>query len=530
MALPPTFDELISASHPVRVVNRIVDQIDIDSILKQYHGGGRSSYHPRMLLKVLIYGYLCNIYSSRKLESAAGENIYFMWLSGMQQPDHNTINRFRLERLKGVIKDIFSQVVLLMVDSGHVDLKSVYTDGTKIESSANRYTFVWGKSIKKSRVRIEQQLEDLWNYTQEIAKEELQDTRPSGFDATDPQAIKDTIEQINQALKGKKDVDKKVRQKVNYAKKHWPDAIERYNRDEEILQQRNSYSKTDPDATFMRMKEDHMKNGQLKPAYNVQISTNNQIITHYSLHQNPTDTLTLEPHLESFKEVYDVMPEEITADAGYGSEQNYEYLQKNDIDAYVKYPYFDKEQNQKKGEKKNFVVADLHHNSAENCYFCPMGQRMDFIGLRNEKSDAGYLKTYSLYKAQNCTNCPVRGVCYQAKGDRIIAVNHRLNEFKNQAKALLLSETGVEHRKKRCYDVEPVFGNIKQNKGFKRFLLRGLSNVETEFGLVSLAHNVAKYAKTLTLEEFLSVFKRACSLFFFSKNNYSQILKLKVCC
>jgi transposase len=516
MALPPTFDELISPSHPVRVVSQIIDQIDIDSILKKYHSVGRSSYHPRMLLKVLVYGYLCNIFSSRKLEAAVAENIYFMWLSGMQRPDHNTINRFRCEKLRDTIKDVFTQVVLLMVGSGHVDLRSVYTDGTKIESSANRYTFVWGKSIKKSRERIESQLEELWNYTQSVAKEELLDTRPTTFEATDPQAVKDTIERIDKALQGK-DACKKVRQKLNYAKKCWPDAVDRYNRDEEILQERNSYSKTDTDATFMRMKDDHMKNGQLKPAYNVQISTNNQIITNYSLHQNPTDTLTLEPHLESFKQAYGKMPEEVTADAGYGSEQNYEYLLKNEIDAYVKYPYFDKEQNQKKAEKKNFIASDLHYNSAENCYFCPMGQRMDFVGLKKEKSDAGYEKTSSLYKAQNCVNCPVRGVCHQGKDERIIAVNHRLNELKNQAKALLISDRGVRHRKKRPVDVEPVFGNIKQNKGFKRFLLRGLDNVNVEFGLVSIAHNFAKYANLLILEDFLHFFERIFWLFSFKK-------------
>jgi transposase len=308
MMLPPTFEELITASHPVRVVNQIIDQINLDSLLEQYQGGGRSSYHPRMLLKVLIYGYLNNIYSSRKLEAATRENIYFMWLCGMQQPDHNTLNRFRCDRLSGVMKDVFSQVVLLLASSGHVDLRSVYTDGTKIESKANRYTFVWGKAIKFSRSRIESQLEQLWDYTQSVAKEELMDTRPTTFEATDPQAVKDTIDRIDQALKGKKDVDKKVRQKVNYAQKHWPDAVERYNRDEKKLQNRNSYSKTDPDATFMRMKEDHMRNGQLKPGYNVQISTNSQIITNYTLHQNPGDFLTLIPHLEDFEKMYGFMP------------------------------------------------------------------------------------------------------------------------------------------------------------------------------------------------------------------------------
>ena len=142
MVLPPTFDDLIPAAHPVRVVSQVIDQTNLDPLLRKYKGGGSSSYHPRMLLKVLVYGYLCNIYSSRKLESATSENIHFMWLSGMEKPDHNTINRFRSDRLKGVIKKVFTQVVLLLVDSGHIDLQKVYTDGTKIEANANRYTFV----------------------------------------------------------------------------------------------------------------------------------------------------------------------------------------------------------------------------------------------------------------------------------------------------------------------------------------------------------------------------------------------------
>jgi transposase len=431
MMLPPTFEELIPLTHPVRVVDQIVNQINLDSVLNKYGGGGTSSYHPRMLLKVLIYGYLCNIYSSRKLEFAIGENIYFMWLSGMQQPDHNTLNRFRSERLKDVIKDIFSQVVLLMVDSGHVDLRSVYTDGTKIESAANRYTFVWGKAIKKSRLRIESQLEELWDYTQSIAREELLDTRPSSFEATDPKAVKDTIDRIDKVLKTKKNVDKKVRQKVNYARKHWPDAVERYNQSEEILQNRNSYSKTDPDATFMRMKEDYMKNGQLKPGYNVQISTHNQIITHYSIHQNPGDFRTLQPHLEAFEKAYGFMPEELTADAGYGSESNYEYLTQKEITPYVKYPLFNKEIQQKKSSPDNAISPP----------------------------------------------------------------KNRFQELKEYVKSLLLSEKGIAHRKKRGIDVEPVFGNIKNNKGFKRFKLRGIENVSIEFGLLALAHNLAKLAK-----------------------------------
>jgi gas vesicle protein len=154
------------------------------------------------------------------MEAALKENIHFMWLSGMEKPDHNTLNRFRSDRLKGIIKKIFSQVVLLMVDSGYVDLEAVYTDGTKIESKANRYTFVWGKRLKSSRERIVKQLEELWNYTQQVASEELKDTSPTEFSQMNPEDIQRTIDQINEALKDKP-VEKKIRQKINYAKKNW---------------------------------------------------------------------------------------------------------------------------------------------------------------------------------------------------------------------------------------------------------------------------------------------------------------------
>lgn len=494
MAFPPTFDELISKDHPVRVVSQIIDQIDLDPILRKYKGGGCSSYHPRMLLKVLVYGYLSNIYSSRKLEAASRENLYFMWLSGMEQPDHNTINRFRADRLKGVIKKVFTQVVLLMSESGHVDLQKVYTDGTKIESNANRYTFVWGKAIKTSKDRIARQLEELWEYTQQVAAEELKDTTPTQFTTVDPEELRKTVELIDQALKDKP-VPSKVKQKVNYAKKNWPDKLKEYQQKEQILGSRNSYSKTDPDATFMKMKEDHMRNGQLKPGYNTQISTNNQIITHYSIHQNPTDTRTLIPHLQSFEQAYGFMPQEMTTDAGYGSEENYDFLEKNQVEAYVKYNHFDKEQHDNGLSKGIFHVDNLHYNKDLDCYYCPMGQIMTFIGVKEETTETGYKKTISRYQARNCSACPVRGRCFKAKGNRIIEVSHRLNELKEKARERLLSEQGVVHRKKRPVDVEPVFGMIKQNNGFRRFYLRGIENVSIEFGLLAIAHNLKKMAK-----------------------------------
>lgn len=339
LLFPPNLEELISENHPVRVVDRIIDGVNIDSLIGSYKGGGSSSYHPRMLLKVVIYAYLRNIYSSRNIEDALKENIHFMWLSGMSKPDHNTIFRFRSKRLKNEIKKIFSQVVLLLVEEGHVSLKEVYIDGTKIEANANRYTFVWGNAIKSSKEKIQTQLKDLWAYVEKVYKQEAEDLDAPNFSEITPEKVEQAINKINNALQEKK-ICKKVKQKLNCASRNWPSKLREYKEKEALLKQRSSYSKTDTDATFMRMKEDHMQNGQLKPAYNVQISTNNKFITCYTLGQTSTDTTTLPAHLNTFYDLYNIYPEAAIADAGYGSEENYDLLESKSITPYVKYNYF----------------------------------------------------------------------------------------------------------------------------------------------------------------------------------------------
>jgi transposase len=489
--LPYSLEELVPLGHPVRIVKQVVDQVDVKPINRKYKGGGASSFHPRLMLKLLVYGYLSNTYSSRKLEEQAQQNIHFMWLLGMKKPDHNTINRFRSHKLSGVLKEIFSQIVLLLNQEGIVSLKeAVFTDGTKIESAANRYSFVWGKSIKTNKEKIKSQLDELWQYAQGIAAEELKDTAPLTFEQINPEKVKQTVARIDAALDDKPQVSKKVKQKLNYAKKNWPENLERYQQQEEILQERNSYSKTDPDATFMRMKEDHMLNGQLKPAYNLQISTQEQFILNYSLHQSSTDYQTLAPHLDQYEVLYAQKPEAVVADAGYGSDENYEMLKEKCIEAYIKYNTFDKEQ--KEGIKA-FSNDSLHYNEQGNFLVCPMGQRMAHIGDHQRKTKTGYMQTISSYQAPNCQGCPMRGVCHKAKDNRIVEVNHNLRRYKQQAKQRLNTQQGIKYRKQRPVDVEPVFAHIKGNRGFKRFLLKGISKAEVEIGLLSIAHNLKKW-------------------------------------
>jgi transposase len=490
MLLPPSLDEMVPANHPVRVVDRVIDQIDIQPLIKTYKGGGSSGYHPRMLLKVLIYSYLRNVYSSRQMEDSLKENIYFMWLSGMNMPDHNTINRFRGKRLEGQLKDIFSSVVILLAGEGHLSIKEVFVDGTKIEANANRYTFVWGKAIPTQVNKIKNQLESLWAYAQNVYNTELQEPETPDFTEISAEKVEETIRQINQALKGK-EVDKEVKKKLEYGSRHWPENLRKYQTQKEILEERNSFSKTDHDATFMRTKEDHMKNGQLKPCYNWQFSTNNQFVVNYTVTQTTTDTTTLIEHLESYNHQYDSYPETATADSGYGSEENYQYLDDNGIEGFVKFNYFHLEQT-RKFKEDIFRRENHYYNPEQDCFYCPMGQKMQNIGEGKRVTSTGFEQKVSYYKAQNCQGCPLRWGCHKAKGERIIEVNHNLERYKQKARELLLSPEGVEHRKQRPADVEATFGNIKQNKGFRRFMLRGKHKVEIETGLIAIAHNLSK--------------------------------------
>jgi len=494
MLLPPDLNDLIAANHPVRVVSEVLEKVDISELIKQYKPGGTSSYHPRMLLKVLVYAYINNIYSSRKIEEAVAQNINFMWLAGMSKPDHNTINRFRGQRLQKTLQPIFTQVVLLLCDEGLLSIKDLYTDGTKIEANANRYTFVWGNAIKHNKEKIKKQLNELWQYAQSVAASELDDTDPSGFDKITSEKVNQTVDTINAALKDKK-VAKGVKQKLNYAKKNWPAALDRYEQQEKVMgEQRSSYSKTDTDATFMRMKEDHMKNGQLKPAYNVQISTNNQYIASYSIHQNTTDTNTLIDHLSQHIKNCKQKPNNVTADAGYGSEQNYQWLEDKRITAYVKHNQFDRMQNETIRDKNPFTVDKLTYDEHKNEYLCPIGEPMKHTGWTIAETRAGYPQVIDKYQAKNCEGCFLKGTCHQQDGNRRIEVSLNNQRLKQKADKRLKSKRGIQKRKQRCFDTEPVFANIKHNHNFKRFMLRGKEKVAVETGLLALAHNLRKKA------------------------------------
>jgi len=508
---PQNILDKIAPNHPVRLVNEVVDNLDITTIISKYQGGGTSSFHPRMMIKVLFFSYLSNIYSCRKIERALHENIHFMWLSGCATPDFRTINYFRGKRLKGEIHKLFAEVVRLLQELNYVSLDVQYIDGTKIEAAANKYSFVWRGSIEKNKVKLEEKIKSVIEDIESQIKEDehIQEELPQSIDSN---AIKEKLSQLNARLK---ETDKQTQKKLSDLQQEHLPKLEKYENQLQILENRNSYSKTDTDATFMRMKEDHMKNGQLKPAYNPQISTENQFITHYSIHQTPGDTTTLKHHLESFEQFHNKQSQTVVADAGYGSEENYEFLEQNDIEAFVKYNYFHMEQ-KRKIKNNIFLPQNLYYNNEQDYFVCPMGQHLSKKGVGTRKSDNGYESKVSYYQATNCNGCPLRGQCHKAKGNRTLEVNFRLKELKQKAKELLMSEKGLYHRSKRPIEPEAVFGQLKSNNKFNRFTLRGLSKVNIEFGLMAIGHNLRKWAiKTAFLPNL--------NLLLGSKNSKNQV-------
>ncbi len=424
--LPMDLEEDIPENHLVRVVNEAVNRLDDSIFTAAYPGGGRNSYHPKMLTKI-IYAYTQRIYSSRQIAKAVRENIMFMWIAGRQRPDFRTINRFRSERMKDVLEFVFTGVLQMLIDAKYVELEHYFMDGTKIEANANRYTFVWGKAVVKHKAKLQEKVHTLFETIEQAEQQEEQDQQ--GRDLPElGEASTLTSEKLELATRElearlkETPKDKPLKKAVRTLRRDLLPRLQKYEHHQEILGERNSYSKTDPDATFMRMKEDHMRNGQLKPGYNVQIGTENQFIVGYSLHQRPTDTRTLKPHLEQIKAQLGRLPGTVIADAGYGSEENYAYLENEQVEAVVKYGTYHKEKS-KAWQKDISKVDNWQYEKETDTWTCAAGQKLTFLRESCEKTESGYEIHKRHYRSANCAGCPLKPSCTKAAGNREIQVS-----------------------------------------------------------------------------------------------------------
>jgi transposase len=504
MLLPPSFDELIPQGHLVRIINEFVESIDLSVLEATYKGGGTSSYHPKMLLKVLVYAYVKKIYSSRQIAAALRENIHFMWLSGGNRPDFRTINRFRGKRLTETIQEVFAQLVLYLASREYIKLKYYFTDGTKIEANANKFSYVWKKSTTRYQQAVMEKVKELFREIDQINEEEDREYGDHDLDEVgegkeiNSEELEALAKKLSEKLK-KKPEDKKTKNAIKKLTKEYIPKIQKYEKYQEILGERNSFSKTDNDATFMRMKGDSMREPTLKPGYNVQIGTEDQFIVGFSVHQNPADNPGLISHLDQVEKNLGVIPEKIVADAGFGCEENYVYLENKNLEAFVKYPAFDREQGNGKKRKSNprekYYACNFTYDEATGDPICPEGKRLSFVETGEETTNTGYVVKKRFYRCEHGAACPVRDLCTKAlRGRRSHEYSPRLMAFKKQVTEKLTSAEGRDLRSRRLIEPEAVFGLIKQNLQFRRFNLRGLKKVSAEWGLVSMAHNMIKMA------------------------------------
>jgi transposase len=513
--LPPSLDELLAPDHVVRVVNEVIDRMNIDPLLDRYPGGGASSYHPKMLLKVLVYAYTQRIYSSRQISKALREQIPFMWLAGGNRPDFRTINRFRSSRLKGTIEEVFASLLELCFSEGLLREGDVFVDGTKIEANANKFTYVWKKSTKRYKRLRQEKIKRLLDAIDDCNEEEERrygerDLEELGEESTlTSHKVAAKVKELDERLRKKAEEDKTVEDRketrhrrtiLRQVKEKDLPKLKDYEHEEETYGERNSFSRTDPDATFMRMKEDRMQGGELKAGYNVQLSTSDQIIVGFTAHQRPGDSPVLRSHLERIEAILGKMPSRVIADAGYGSEENYAFLEEEDIDAYVKYNTFDQER--KRSFKDDpYQFLNWSYDEKQDTYTCPEGRLLRYRHNKESVSENGYISERRVYQSETCCGCPVKEKCMPRGNDRKrVVVGEALARFRKRAYSLLESEEGKRLRAKRSIDVESVFGHIKGCRGFRRFHLRGLEKVTVELGLLAMAHNLLKWwTKRLSL-------------------------------
>ncbi len=496
LLLPPSFDELIEEHDLVRVVNRVVDSLDISVLINQYKGGGTTAYHPRMLLKILLYAYSVKIYTGRKIAKALRQDIHFMWLSGMSRPDFRTINNFRSSKAKEAIEQLFQQLLLFLMDHGYIKMENYFCDGSTISADCNKHKMVWKKNAERFKAGAEEKCRELFREIDALnAAEDRQyintDLEEGGLQARSitAESIREQADKLDAVISSS--TGKQQRKAVSLKKKlkEKQATIAGYRQQIEIAGKRSGYNKTDNDATAMRMKND-----ELLPAYNALAGCEDQFIVTVSIHQNTNDGTCFKEHLEKLEQQSPVLPQAIVADSIFGTERNYELLESKQINSYLKFPSYQAEQKQSYRQNP-FLKDNFRYDAATDSYTCPNEKQLTLQSsyLQTHKR-TGYQSALKEYQCNDCRECPFyQQCCKSTTGEnRLIKVNEKLDAYKQQARENLNSETGSSLTKQRCIEIESCFGDIKHNMGFRRFHLRGIKKVETEFSLVAMAHNLRK--------------------------------------
>jgi len=505
-------------NHIVWAIDSIVESIPMDELTARSSWTGRPEYPAKMLLKMLLFAYSRKTFSGRLISEMAEENLPMRWLMGnvLTVPSYRTINRFRVsDKNKELVELLFVTFRNRLNQLGLIDDSALFIDGTKLLANANKFTFVWRKSHEKFEPKLDEKAVQLYKEliqeNVDISIKEESDVPLTSKELADVSDQLDSnineLDKIieNEPVKVGGSKNKRLRRKLkhyNHLLKN--DLIPRkkkYEVAKGIFGDRNSFSKTDTDATFMRMKEDPMKNGQLKPGYNLQVASQNQFALYYDIYQRPTDTRTLIPFLTDIFNQTPHAADYVVADAGYGSEMNYQFIT-DELNAEYLIPYgmYEKEltRSYHKDKKK---VANWNYNEFDDVFTDLDGIEFHFLRYSIRHDKYGFERKFKVYRAIEYFYDPIRQEMATTKmgNPRQISINANWEYFKNKAKESLSSEVGQSVYAQRKTDVEPIFANLKAHLSFNRVSVRGLENVKVETGLALMANNLAKIAKLFVL-------------------------------
>ena len=468
-------------------VAEICESLDYTELFNTYLRSWRK-VNPITMFEIIVYGYMKHLYSGRVIAEACKTDIRFMWLlNGEPAPSHATISRFEDEKLSEAIEGLFYQFVNKLCEMGEIKFKNLFVDGTKIEAYANKYTFVWKKAVEKNLAKLNKKVEDIlpvicerYGFGETVTLEE-------SYDALVRQA-----QWINLTFAVGKGKHKTQLQRDIESLEAFLNKKNEYYSHLGRFGNRNSFSKTDTDATFMHMKEDHMRNGQLKPGYNIQIGVESEYIVGVGSFSNRSDVGTLIPFLSRIRKHTNRKFENIIADAGYESSENYLYLEENGQRCFIKPQNY--EISKKRSYKANpYTVENMEYNAKKDEYTCPNGRKLKFRRESKKTTENGYTISTKYYSNDKCGRCPHRDKCHKSKtGYRTIKVNQVISEHRPKVLKALTTEEGTLLRMNRSIQVEGVFGVLKEDYGFRRFLTRGRKNIETQFFLLAFALNIEK--------------------------------------
>ena len=498
LLFPPCLGDLIPADAPVRLLSDIVDHMDLSEIYATYsqsEEGGRPSYHPAMLMKVVLFGYMERVYSSRGLETALSRDVHLMWLASLQKPDHATIGRFK-QRCLPYIKTVFAQLIRILAERGEISLeKELYIDGTTIRSRASRHRIKWRSSAEKfsaaADAAIQEAIQDLYGQIDAGIEE---DKFADGHVEYTVEEVREMATRVDEAVQ-KKGL-RNIRGRITALRKAC-DRKEAHDRTIELCDGRCGVSPTDPECGIMHAKEDGY-DGKPTPNYNVQIATQNQYVTNYGAYDSTEDKSVAMEFIETCVSENGTKPAAVVEDAGYGCEEVYVGLEELGIEAVVKYPMYDRQSRRRPVPGGHYDPFGFRLSPDRSTLICPAGHTMRVTGVVEAYTRRGFRSDSTTLRCDRCSDCPFWRECVVPR-NKNNEIRRKLGNIREEEKARsrLDSPLNRQRLRRRNLEPEPVFGQLKHNHGYTRFRHFGKAAVTMDLGFVFMALNILKLYRNM---------------------------------